>query len=44
MLGVKFLVVEIGILLLYAGITGRSVTALLKGDNVTTTANRSVAP
>lgn len=33
MLGVKFLLVELGALLVYAGITNRSVSALLKGDN-----------
>ena len=39
MLGVKFLMVEIGVLLIYAGITGRSISSLIKGDNVTMTEN-----
>lgn len=33
MLTVKLLVLELGALLLYAGITGRSVGALLRGDD-----------
>lgn len=42
MLGVKLLVLEIGALLVYAGIKGKSVRALLLGDNSTTTPNQSV--
>lgn len=42
MLIVKLLALELGALLVYAGVTGKSVGALLKGDNQTTTANKSV--
>jgi len=38
-LGVKFLVLEIGALLLYAGVKGLGVKALLTGDNTKTVAN-----
>ncbi len=43
MLTVKLLAIELGALLIYAGVTGRSVTALLRGDNTTTTANKAIA-
>jgi hypothetical protein len=33
MLGFKLLLIEIGALLIYAGVTNRSVGKLLKGDN-----------
>jgi hypothetical protein len=41
-LTVKLLAIEIGALLIYAGVTGRSVSALLRGDNTTTTPNRKI--
>lgn len=43
MLTVKVLVVEIGALLIYAGIKGLSVGRLLRGDNTTTAPNASIA-
>lgn len=43
MLTVKLLALEIGAILIYAGITGRSVGALLRGDNQTQAANRQIA-
>lgn len=43
MLGVKFLVLEIGALLLYAGVKGLSVRALLVGDNTKTVANTALS-
>ncbi len=43
MLTVKLLVLEIGALLVYAGITGRSVGALLRGDNTASAPNRSLS-
>lgn len=42
MLTVKLLAIEIGALLIYAGVTGRSVTSLLKGDNSVKQDNKSV--
>lgn len=42
MLGVKLLVLELGALLIYAGIKGKSFRNLLLGDNTTTTPNQSV--
>ena len=42
MLTVKLIALELGALLIYAGITGRSVTSLLRGDNATKAANVSV--
>jgi len=42
MLGVKFLALEIGAILIYAGIKGKSVRGLLLGDNTTTAPNQSV--
>ena len=42
MLTVKLLVLELGALLLYAGITGKGVGALLRGDNTQTAPNRSL--
>lgn len=42
MLTVKLLVLELGALLLYAGITGRSVGSLLRGDNTKQVANTSL--
>lgn len=39
MLTVKLLAFEIGILLVYAGVKGLSVGALLRGDNTKTVAN-----
>lgn len=43
MLIVKLLALEIGALLIYAGVKGLSVQALLKGDNTTPTDNRSLS-
>jgi hypothetical protein len=43
MLTVKFLALELGALLVYAGIKGLSVGALLKGDNQTASKNKSLA-
>lgn len=41
---VKMLAIELGALLVYAGVTGRSVQALLRGDNTAKAAgNPSVA-
>lgn len=42
MLGVKILALEIGALLVYAGVTGKSMRRLLVGDNATTAQNKSV--
>lgn len=43
MLTVKLLAIEIGALLIYAGVTGRSVGALLRGDSSVKTPNKSVS-
>jgi hypothetical protein len=43
MLTVKVLVIEIGALLIYAGIRGLSVGRLLRGDNTTAAPNQSIA-
>lgn len=42
MLFVKLLAVELGALLIYAGVTGKSVGALLRGDNTATAPNTSI--
>ena len=42
MLTVKLLALEVGALLIYAGVKGLSVGKLLRGDNQTHTANQSV--
>ena len=38
----KLLILELGALLVYAGVSGRSVTALLKGDSTVTSSNASL--
>ena len=43
MLTVKLLAIEIGALLIYAGVTGRSVGALLRGDASVKSQNKCVA-
>lgn len=43
MLTAKLIAFELGCLLLYAGIKGRSVTALLKGSDAAAPSNPSVA-
>ena len=42
MFTVKILALEIGMLLVYAGVTGRSVTALLKGDSTKKASNKEL--
>jgi hypothetical protein len=39
---VKLLALELGALLIYAGVKGKSVGALLMGDNATAAQNQSV--
>lgn len=43
MLTVKVLVLELGALLIYAGVTGKSVGRLLRGDNTVAAPNRSLS-
>lgn len=43
MLTVKLLALELGALLIYAGVTGRSVGALLRGDDTTVAQNRPLS-
>jgi hypothetical protein len=43
MLGVKFLILEIGCLLVYAAIKGKSVGSLIRGDSTTKSTNTSIA-
>ncbi len=43
MLAVKLLAIELGALLIYAGVKGLSVQKLLLGDNKTTVANQQVS-
>lgn len=44
MLTVKILALELGGLLMYAGITNKSVGALLRGDNTTKKQSAAFAP
>lgn len=43
MLTVKVLVLELGLLLIYAGLKGKSVGRLLRGDNTVTAPQQSLA-
>jgi len=43
MLGFKFLILELGVLMVYAGVKGLSLSSLVKGDNQTTKPNVSIS-